>query len=173
MSMRTLMSDHHTLHDPDDDDIPPSSIELEKIPRRLWEQTLAPLHRQERALIARQVADEQLREVAWELASELDMAESRRHRAAEEARLRARRAGVPLPTPHADDAVLRPTVQLNIRLRRDDHERLAQASVAVVLRPTTLARALVLNGAAQILREHARTADDAGRRAPSRSVAAT
>jgi hypothetical protein len=150
------MSHAHTLHDFDEnDDIPPSSIELEKIPRRLWEQTLAPLHRQERGFIANQVADEQLREVAWELADQLDTAECQRQRVAEEARFRARRTGVPLPTPDVDGAVLSPTVQLNIRLRRDDHVRLAQAAAAVGLKATTLARALVLNGAAQILREHA------------------
>ena len=45
-------------------------------------------------------------------------------------------------------------LQVNIRLRRDDHERLGQAAAAVGLKPTALARSLVLNGAAMILREH-------------------
>jgi hypothetical protein len=47
------------------------------------------------------------------------------------------------------------TQQVNIRLRRDDHARLIDAAGFVGLRPTTLARALVLNGVAQILRERA------------------
>jgi hypothetical protein len=51
--------------------------------------------------------------------------------------------------------VTQPTTQVNIRLRRDDHARLAAAAAAVGLRPTTLARALILNGAARILEEHA------------------
>jgi hypothetical protein len=93
------------------------------------------------------------------------MAECRRQRADERARFQARRTGVPLPTPHADGAVLLPTVQLNIRLRRDDHAGLTRAAAAVGLRATTLARALVLNGAAQIVREHAdRSADGHVRR---------
>jgi hypothetical protein len=53
------------LTDPGDlGDIPASLIELEKIPRRLWEQTLAPLHRQQRRWVALQVSDERLREAA-------------------------------------------------------------------------------------------------------------
>lgn len=150
-----MSDDHHLRSFDEDDDVSPWSIELDKIPRRLWEQTLAPLHRQQRCWVARQVSDEQLREDASALAFELDMAECRRQQAADEARFHARRTGVPLPTPSADGAVLQPTVQLNIRLRRDDHARLKQASAAVGLKATTLARALVLNGAAQIVREHA------------------
>ena len=46
-------------------------------------------------------------------------------------------------------------MQVNIRLRTDDYARLMEAANAVGLRPTTLARALVLNGAAQILRDGA------------------
>jgi uncharacterized protein (DUF1778 family) len=44
-------------------------------------------------------------------------------------------------------------VQVNIRLRRDDYARLQQAAAAVGLRPTTLARAFVLNGATKVLQE--------------------
>ena len=45
----------------------------------------------------------------------------------------------------------RSTAQINVRLRNDDHARLAQAAAAIGLKPTTLARALILNGAATIL----------------------
>jgi hypothetical protein len=76
------MFDDDPLTGPDDrDDIPASMIELEKIPRRLWEQTLAPLHRQQRVWVARQISDERLRDVAMKLAFELDMAECGRQRA--------------------------------------------------------------------------------------------
>lgn len=138
-------------------DIPAALIELEKIPRRLWEQTLAPLHRQQRMWVALQVSDERLREVATLLAVELDMAECARQNARDEARFEARRTGAPLPAPHADHAVTRSTVQVNLRLRRDDHARLTQAAASVGLKPTTLARALVLNGATKILQDHGRT----------------
>lgn len=150
------MSDHDPLSDLDEPhEIPATMIELEKIPRRLWEQTLAPLHRQQRTWVAHQIRDERLRELASNLAFEMDMAECDRRRARDEARFEARRTGVPLPTPDADHAVMRSTAQVNIRLRRDDHARLTQAAAAVGLKPTTLARALVLNGAGKILREHA------------------
>jgi hypothetical protein len=150
------MLDDDPLTDPDDrGDIPASMIELEKIPRRLWEQTLAPLHRQQRMWVASQISDEQLCDVAMNLAFELDMAECRRRRARDEARFEARRSGVPLPTPDHDHAVTRTTLQINIRLRRDDHARLTQAALAVGLKRTTLARALVLNGVTKILQEHA------------------
>ena len=150
--------DSDSLRDPDDlGDIPVTSIELEKIPRRLWEQTLAPLHRQQRVWVALQVSDERLREAASVLAFELDMAECGRRKARDEARFAARRAGAPLPTPHDEHAVTRSTVQVNLRLRRDDHARLTDAAAAVGLKPTTLARALVLNGATKILQDHGRT----------------
>jgi hypothetical protein len=149
-------------------DIPAEMIELEKIPRRLWEQTLAPMHRQQRVYVAHRIPDRRLRELASNLTFELDMEECERRRAGEEARYEARRTGVPLPTPASDHGASRPTVQVNVRLRRDDHARLTQAAAAVGLKPTTLARALVLNGAAQVLRDHAdRGADgDVGRRRP-------
>lgn len=137
------------------EDIPADLIELHKIPPRLWEQTLAPLHRQQRYWVAQQIPDARLREVASELASELDFAEVDRRNARAEALYHARRTGYPLPTPNASHAVARPTKQLNVRVRLDDHDRLAQAATAVGLKPTTLARALVLNGAARILQEHA------------------
>ncbi len=136
------------------DDIPPSLIELERIPRRLWEQTLAPLQRQQRYRAAERVADEGLREIAGRLAFDLDMAECERQNTHARARFKARRSGYPLPVPEATHAAARSSVQVNLRLRRDDHERLAQAAAAVGLKPTTLARALVLNGVAMTLREH-------------------
>ena len=107
------LGDLGDLGDPGDlGDIPPTLIELEKIPRRLWEQTLAPLHRQQRMWLALQVSDERLREVASMLAFELDMAECGRRKARDEARFEARRTGAPLPTPHAEHAVTRSTVQV-------------------------------------------------------------
>ena len=150
-------------------DIPPSLIELEKIPRRLWEQTMAPLRRQQRYWIAQRVTDERLRDVAGTLAFELDMAEGRASNARDEARFDARRTAVPLPTPDAEHPTRRSTVQINVRLRADDHARLSQAAALAGLKPTTLARALMLNGVAMILRAHA-TPDGAhvqGRALPS------
>ncbi|MEJ7825986.1 MAG: hypothetical protein WKF48_11180 [Solirubrobacteraceae bacterium] len=146
--------DPFSLVDDDDDDFSPSTIELDKIPRRLWEQTLAPLSRHERYWIARQIADEHLQEIASNLAFELDMAEGKRRRERDESRLHARRTAAPLPTPQAGHAAARPAAQINIRLRRDDHVRLGEAASKAGMRPTTLARALVLNGVAMILREH-------------------
>jgi hypothetical protein len=140
------------------DHIDAESIELEKIPRRLWEQTLAPLHRQTRAYIAGRVRDEHLQEAAWALAFELDMAECGRRDERLEARARAKkRTAAPLPSPDADHPVASRSVQLNIRLRADDHARLARAAQSVGMPPTTLARALVLNGAAQVLRDSGAT----------------
>jgi hypothetical protein len=130
-----------------------ATVDLERIPQELWEQALRPLHRQQRTFLAMQLSDETLRSAAMELAFEMDMAESERAIARVEARHRARRTAAPLPTPTATHASAKASVQLNIRLRRDDHARLARAAAAVGLRPATLARALVLNGAAQILRD--------------------
>ncbi len=144
--------------DDDDGDIIASRIELEKIPRRLWEQTLAPLHYQERYEVARRISDEELRGAGLELAYEMDSADVARRRERLEAQGQARRAGAPLPTPDADHATARSSPQLNFRLRHDDHARLKEAAAAAGMRPTTLARALVLNGVAMILRER-----DAGR----------
>ena len=126
-------------------------VDLEAVPRDLWRQALEPLHRQQRMWLATQLGDERLRSEAMQLALEMDFAEQDRRNA----RHRARRTAAPLPTPGADHAVGRGTVQVNMRLRRDDHTRLAEAAAAVGLKPTTLARALVLNGTAQILRDHA------------------
>lgn len=135
-------------------EMPHTWIELEKVPRRLWEQALAPLHPQQRMTVVRQVVDPHLREIADRLAFKLYVDEGQRRRDRDQARHRVLRSGFPLPTP--EPAAARPTVQVNIRLRADDRERLAQAAAAVGLKPTTLARALVLNGAGRILQEHAR-----------------
>jgi hypothetical protein len=134
----------------------PSSISLETIPPRLWEQTLAPLPRQQRMWTALRVPDKELKRLAIELASELDMAEGDAALARRRATHAALRTGYPLPSPDpGPGAASAPApVQVNIRLRRDDHARLAQAAETVGLKPTTLARSLVLNGAAMILREH-------------------
>ena len=53
-----------------------SSIQLEKIPPRLWKQTLAPIRRQQRMWLAMDVRDRKLKALAIELATELDMAEA-------------------------------------------------------------------------------------------------
>jgi hypothetical protein len=135
------MADQDPHRDPDDEDefddsgIPlfdyldqhehmhPDCIELEKIPRRFWEQTLAPFHRSIRAGIAHRVADERLRALAFQVAVEIDHAAADARNARDEARYAARRTGYPLPMPHAGHAVAQPTKQVNIRLRADDHER--------------------------------------------------
>ena len=141
--------------DSDDDRIHFEDLRLERIPRQLWEQTLAPYQRAQRYWIAQQVSDERLNGEAMALALEMDMAEARRRLDRREARGAMRRTAAPLPVPHADHAANRATVQVNIRLRADDHARLTHAADAAGMRPTTLARALVLNGAAQILRDAA------------------
>jgi len=149
------MSDHD-YPDPIDEppDVDPDDIDLEKIPRELWPQALAPLHRSQRGWIVFKMRDPRLKEIAGELAFELDSAETGRASARQEARGRAlRQTAGPLPSPDPAHATTRQTVQVNIRLRVDDHERLTEAARAVGLRPTTLARALVLNGAARVLRD--------------------
>jgi hypothetical protein len=140
----------------EDDDISPLSIELDKIPLRLWEQTLAPLPYHDSHWIAQQIPDERRREIASKLAFDLYLADGARRQARDQARGRALRTGFPLPSPAPRHAVADPRVQLNIRLRTDDHARLKDAARAVGLAPTTLARALVLNGAAQLLHERER-----------------
>lgn len=137
-----------------DDDIPAPMIELEKIPCRLWERMLAPLHRQQRVWLAHQIRDTRLRELASDLVFEFDVDECVRRRVREEARF-ARRTGVRPPTPDTEHPVIRATAQVNVRLRQDDHARLTQAAAAAGVTPTTLARTLVLNGAGKILREAA------------------
>lgn len=137
-------------------DIAAPLIELEKIPPRLWKQTLAPYRHQQRMWAALRVPDTQMRDAAMALVGEFDLAAC----AAADARARtrnvARRTGHPLPSPGPQHPAARSSVQVNIRLRRDDHERLVHAATAVGLKPTTLARSLVLNGAAMILRDHGR-----------------
>lgn len=133
-----------------------NAIDLEKVPHRLWEQTLAPLHPQQRGTVVRAVCDPRLQEIAWAVANKLDQDAANRQTESDRARHKARRAAYPLPTPTTAHAAVSPTVQVNIRLRADDHQRLAQAADAVGLKPTTLARALVLNGAGRIIQEHAR-----------------
>ena len=140
-------------HANDIDELHPDDIELEKIPRGLWEQVLAPLPRSIRGYLARQVRDEHLQEAAWELVTALDIGAASEREGRLATRASAKRTGAPLPTPDADHPVTRPCVQINIRLRVDDHARLARAAESVGLPPTTLARALVLNGAAQVLRD--------------------
>jgi hypothetical protein len=85
------MSDYEFLLDLDaGDDIPPAQLELEKIPRRLWEHALAPLQWQQRSFVAAQIRDARLRDLASRLAAEMDMAECRRRIAAAEARFHGR-----------------------------------------------------------------------------------
>lgn len=126
-------------------------LELDKIPRRLWEQALTPVHAQVRCYVARQVQDEQLGELAWALVEELNHADRVARHSRDVARGMARRTGAPLPVPKAEHAAAQPTAQLNMRLRRDDYARLREAATAVGMKPTTLARALVLNGVNKVL----------------------
>ena len=138
-------------------EITPELLELDKIPRRFWEQTLTPLDLGLRFFVAQRIPDERLRDLAIQLVGALDLAEQERRRASDEAHHRARRTSAPLPAPRADHAAVRPTVQVNLRLRRDDYARLKDAATAVGLKPTSLARALVLNGVAKVLEERRAT----------------
>ncbi|CAN5132546.1 hypothetical protein BH20ACT16_BH20ACT16_06610 [soil metagenome] len=133
-----------------------TKIELEKIPHALWEQTLAVVPTHQRGTVANHVGDRHLRQIAWALISKLAAEVAERRNEQDRAHHRARRTGYPLPMPTPSHAVARQTVQVNIRLRGDDHQRLTDAADVVGLKPTTLARALVLNGAGRILQEHAR-----------------
>lgn len=139
---------------PEPPDVPLEAIDLETIPRRLWAQTLAPFPPSMRIVPIRRISDPALQELAWELSNELSSAESRQRIKRAEARGKALRDGAPLPRPGSDHQAVRPTVQINTRLRADDHARLQLAASAVGLRPTTLARALVLNGVTMILCQH-------------------
>jgi hypothetical protein len=139
----------------DDDKISFQQLQLDKIPRRLWQQALEPYRPQHRIFAAQQVPDETLREQATNLAAEMNLADAIRVRGRFEAGTRARRTAAPLPAPDRAHPVSQSTLQVNLRLRRDDHARLAEAAAFVGLRPTTLARALVLNGVAKILQERA------------------
>jgi hypothetical protein len=137
------------------DEVGCAQLQLDKIPRRLWEQALAPYRPQHRFFAALQVPDEALREQATDLAAQMNHADAVRADERLRAGTRARRTAAPLPAPGRAHPVSQSTLQVNMRLRRDDHARLADAAALVGLRPTTLARALVLNGVAQILRERA------------------
>ena len=108
---------------------------------------------QERFYVAQRVADDELRELAHKLVGELNLADRRSWHARDAARAKARRTAAALPVPATAHPATRPTVQLNMRLRRDDFERVREAATAVGMKPTTLARALVLNGVAKVLQE--------------------
>jgi hypothetical protein len=133
-----------------------TSIELEKIPQHLWEQTLVPLRPIQRLWVADEVVDDELRKLAQDQAFALNRMAGDEANDRARARHAALRTGHPLPSPAATHASARSSVQVNLRLRGDDHQRLVQAAEAVGLKPTTLARSLVLNGAAMILRDHGR-----------------
>ncbi len=129
------------------------NLELEKIPRHLWPQVLAPFHRSQRGYAAHRIPDPHLQALAFEVVTELDFADGRQRHERDVAHHRARRTAAPLPLPDGSHAAAESTVQVNIRLRRDDYERLKKAASSVGLRPTTLARAFVLNGATKVLQE--------------------
>lgn len=160
------MPDDDHLDDPDDPcaaladadcplgEIVPDALELDKIPRRFWEQTLARVPFQMRFYVAQRIPDQHLRELAIKVVMDLDIAESLARRSRDALHGQARRIGAPLPAP---DVGTRGTAQLNMRLRRDDYERLREAATTVGMKPTTLARALVLNGVAKVLRERGAT----------------
>ena len=159
------MPEHEHLDDvfagPDgarpDDDISPELIELEKVPRHLWEQTLAPWHPQLRFFATHRIPDDDLREQAQTLVMEMNDADRRRRHAGEHAADRARRTAAPLPSPDPAHPTAERTVQVNFRLRRDDYALLKDAADAVGMKATTLARALVLNGARKMLEERGAT----------------
>jgi len=59
--------------------LPPiETIELERFPRKLWKQMLAPYPRSLRGVAVRQLSTPHLQEIGWEEAFELDMEESTR-----------------------------------------------------------------------------------------------
>jgi hypothetical protein len=141
-----------------DGEISHHELELDKMPRELWELALARIPPKWRTHVAYRLPEGQLRNLAFHVIYELDNAEARRSRARDVARHRALRTAAPLPTPAAGHTAAKSTVQVNVRLRRDDYARLQQAAKAVGLRATTLARALILNGARKVLDENERGA---------------
>ena len=106
---------------------------------------------------AQRIPDEELRGLARQVVADLDIAESLARQSRDASRGRARRTAGQLPAPDAAHATARSTVQLNMRLRGDDYARLQNAATAAGMKPTTLARALVLNGVGKILRERGAT----------------
>ena len=161
-----LMPDHDPLDnlpidlaDPDGrcGEIALDELELDKIPRQLWAQALAPVPAQWRFYAAQRVPDKRLRALAHRVVADLNRAEREAQQARTTSRRRAGRTAAPLPAPSATHAATRPTAQINLRLRRDDYERLHEAAMAVGMKPTTLARALVLNGVAKVLQERRAT----------------
>jgi hypothetical protein len=140
-----------------DDDMAPELIELEKIPRRLWKHTLGPVHPLLRYDVARQVGDAKLQALALKVIEDLEDADMAARQARSADRLRGRQTAAPVPTPDVTHHGANRTVQINLRLPRDDHSRLKEAAIATGMKPTTLARALVLNGVAKVLRERGAT----------------
>ncbi len=77
------------------------------------------------------------------------------------------RAGMAIPVPTAE--ARRSPCQVNVRLTREDHERLVAAARLLGTRPGVLARMLVLNGVRRVLAEHDVAIDRARRARPTGS----
>src|SRR3954453_17464861 len=119
---------------------------LAQIHPRQWARVLAPLSRtvrQDTAYGSGMTAPEAM--AAEALVATLPPP------AQELARAAAERPTVP-PAPPARPPT---SVQVNVRLGAADHEALATAAAIVGIRPTTLARWLIVSGSRRVLRDHA------------------
>ena len=116
---------------------------LQEIPRERWAEVLRPLDQQERDRAARVSVDffSEEGEAVWRLIAEL-MLEDADRRAAEP------RVAV-VPEPPAPATPLRPR-QVNVKLSAAEHRRLVAMANTFALRPTQLARQLIVRGVAQL-----------------------
>lgn len=125
--------------------------DLDRLPRARWREVLAPLSSRARDWTIRRVAPENI--VA---AVELDLELAGEDEERREAMRRVAARGQSLPEPRVARTVAR---QLNLKVSAEQMVDLRRLAEMLSLRPTQLARMLVLSGVRRMLYEE-------GRRAP-------
>ncbi len=120
--------------------------DLDELPSERWREVLGPLSGRTRTWAMRRVANVDRRIAAMELAVELEEHDKQRA----DALRRAAARSSPLPAPRADREGLR---QVNLKLRPDQVEDLRRLASTLALKPTQLARMLVVNGVRRMLYE--------------------
>jgi hypothetical protein len=125
--------------------------DLSKIPREHWRAVLRMTHRSVRERAARTAMRIDLPAAghATALMIEVDCEETAARERAQSAAAWPRE----LPRPRAERQRKRRSRQLNIRLSVDEHAALQRATDLLGLRPTEVARMLVVRGVHQVLRE--------------------
>jgi len=119
---------------------------LDELPSERWREVLGPLSGRTRTWAMRRVANIDRRIAAMELAAELEKHDQQRA----DALRRAAARSSPLPAPRTDREGLR---QVNLKLRPDQVEDLRRLAATLSLKPTQLARMLVVNGVRRMLYE--------------------